>query len=119
MVEATDLKSITAILTTTVGTILPPSGRPMPPNMSIVIRKVVYASDVSSGTVTSTVELLQSASGTITGTIDAATVSSTAPTQRDQNDIVARVGKGQALLGVSEVGTVLVSILYKYEYGGV
>ena len=118
MVEATDLKSITAMLTTTVGTILPPSG-PMPPNMSIVIRKVIYASDVSSGTVTSTVELLQSASGTITGTIDAATVSSTAPTQRDQNDIVARVGKGQALLGVSEVGTVLVSILYKYEYGGV
>ena len=119
MPDETDYRSITAQVTTTVGTILPQTGNPTPPNVSIVLKKVVYASDVGSGTVTSTVKLLQAAFGTITGTIDAATVSSASPTTRDQNDIVARVGRGQQLLAVNEVGTILVSILYKYEYGGV
>jgi hypothetical protein len=111
------LKNISAVVSTTPATIVPPGGASVPSNISIVVRKVVAATDVRSGTVATTVNFLSMSSGTVVGSIDSLTVTPGAPTARDDvNGAVLRVPGGYQLGAVSEVGTVVVSVSYTYDY---
>ena len=111
-----DFKSISAAVGTSPTVIVPPGGAVVPGNISIVIRKAVFASDVSSGTVATTAKLLSMTGGTIIGTLDAVTVVPGAPTVRDEDQFVARAPPGAQVGAVSEVGTIMVSLSYTYEY---
>jgi hypothetical protein len=113
------LRNISAVVSTSPVTIVPPGGAnvPVPSNISIVVRGVVAATDVNSGTVASTVNLVSMYNGTIVGVIDSLTVVPGAPTVRDYvNGAVLRVPGGHQLGAVSEVGTVIVSVSYTYDY---
>jgi hypothetical protein len=111
------LKNISAAVSTSPVTIVPPGGAVVPSNVSILVRKVVAATDVSSGTVATTVKFLSMSSGTVVATIDSLTVTPGAPTVRDDvNGVVLRVPGGYQLGAVSEVGTVMVSVSYTYDY---
>jgi len=111
------LKNISAVVSTSPVTIVPPGGAVVPPNVSIVVRKVVVATDVSSGTVATTVKFLSMSNGNVVGSIDSLTVTPGAPTVRDDvNGVVLRVPGGYQLGAVSEVGTVMVSVSYTYDY---
>lgn len=111
-----DTKSIAAVVGTVPTTIVPPGGTVVPGNISVVIRKVVYASDVASGTVATTVYLLSMSGTLVTGTLDSVTVVPDAPTVREEDQVSIRAPTGYQVGAVSEVGTVMVSLSYSYEY---
>ena len=111
------LKNISAVVSTSPVTIVPPGGAIVPSNVSILVRRVAVATDVSSGTVATTVKFLSMYSGTVVATVDSLTVVPGAPTVRDDiSGAVLRLPGGLQLGAVSEVGTVIVSVTYTYDY---
>lgn len=117
MVRDYDFLSVTAILTPTTSTILVAS----PPNMSILVYAETFAEDAASGVGTYTAKLLAQSGTIITSTLEVVTLTPTQPTieKGSEEKAILRIPAGQNLLGNTESGTVVVSLLYAYEYGRV
>jgi len=117
MIQETDLLEVTAVLTTTVGTII----GSVPVNMSAVVYAETFAEDAASGVGTYTAKLMTQSGTIITGTVQVVTLSPTNPTLEKGFEVkpILRVPAGQALVGQTEAGTITVSLIYAYKYGRV